>query len=219
MVKKCISRSVSDEKEDLSCINRIGVLGGTFDPVHYAHIALGEAAIKEAGLRKLIVMPARVQPFKQDKKTAEDIHRKAMTRLAFIGNDKIGVSDYEMEDPSLSYTIKTLTYLRQQYPGDEIYFISGTDSFLEIDKWYRGGEILENFSFAVSVSPGYREEELREKILEYGRKYGCPVIRINAQMPAISSTMVRQRIGAGDSVEDLVPPQVERYITANELYK
>ena len=180
---------------------------------------MGEAAIKEAGLQKLIVMPARVQPFKQDKKTAEDIHRKAMTRLAFIGNDKVEVSDYEMEDPSLSYTIKTLTYLRQQYPGDEIYFISGTDSFLEIEKWYRGGEILENFSFAVSVRPGYREEELREKILEYGRKYGCPVIRINAQMPAISSTMVRQRIGAGDSVEDLVPPQVERYITANGLYK
>ncbi len=169
MVKKCISRGISDGKEDLPCMNRIGVLGGTFDPVHYAHIALG---CDRSWPLRLIVMPARVQPFKQDKKTAEDIHRKAMTRLAFIGNDKVEVSDYEMEDPSLSYTIKTLTYLRQQYPGDEIYFISGTDSFLEIDKWYRGGEILENFSFAVSVRPGYREEELREKILEYGRKYG-----------------------------------------------
>ncbi len=108
-------------------------------------------------------MPARVQPFKQDKKTAEDIHRKAMTRLAFIGNDKVEVSDYEMEDPSLSYTIKTLTYLRQQYPGDEIYFISGTDSFLEIDKWYRGGEILENFSFAVSVRPGIQRRRTQRK--------------------------------------------------------
>ena len=111
MVKKCISRGISDGKEDLPCMNRIGVLGGTFDPVHYAHIALGEAAIKEAGLRKLIVMPARVQPFKQDKKTAEDIHRKAMTRLAFIGNDKVEVSDYEMEDPSLSLSLIHISIL------------------------------------------------------------------------------------------------------------
>lgn len=206
MAEKCMS-------------NRIGVLGGTFDPVHLAHVALGEAAIKEAGLRKLIVMPARTQPFKQGRETAEDIHRKTMTRLAFMDNEKAEVSDYEMDGDALSYTVKTLTYLKRQYPEDEIFFISGTDSFLEMEKWYRGTEILSKFSFAVSVRPGYREEELRDKIAEYGQKYGSKVILIKAKMPAISSTMVRERIALGESVAELVPPQVERYMTENGLYK
>lgn len=198
---------------------RIGVLGGTFDPVHSAHVALGKAAIDELELRKLIVMPARVQPFKQGKKTADDIHRKTMAKLAFADCDNVEVSDYEMNRSSLSYTINTLMHLKHEYPEDKIFFISGTDSFIEMERWYRGSEMLSGFSFAVSIRPGYREYELNKKIAEYRQKYQSTIIKINADMPSISSTKVREYISAGKIISDMVPSQVERYIRENDLYK
>lgn len=199
--------------------NRIGVLGGTYDPVHSAHVALAEAAIKEAGLRKLIVMPARVQPFKQGKKVADNHHREAMVKLAFKDNPMAEVCDYEMNNQGLSYTVKTLTYLKSQYPDDQIFFISGTDSFLQMENWYKGEDILHMYSVAVSARPGYREDELNGKIREYKEKYGTEIVKIQARMPAISSTLVRGRIAAGEPVSDLVPTAVERYIEENGLYK
>ena len=198
---------------------RIGVLGGSFDPVHNAHVALGEAALKEAGLRKLIVMPARIQPFKQNKKAAAKRCRLEMTKLAFQGRENVEVSDYELSRDGVSYTVKTLEYLRGLYPDDEIFFICGTDSFLEIESWHMGREILADFSLAVSVRPGYREDELTRKIEEYEKKYGTNVVRIKAEMPPISSTMVRNRLAEGESVRGLVPDEVEEYVSAHGLYR
>lgn len=198
---------------------RIGVLGGTFDPVHLAHVALAEAAIREAGLSRLIVMPARIQPFKFGKKIAEDHHRKAMVEMAFNYNEKIEVSDYELKQPGISYTINTLEYLRELYPDKDICFICGTDSFLEMEKWHMGEAILKNFYLAVSVRPGYRQEELLSKISEYEKKYSANIIKINAPMPPISSTAVRDRIREGREITGLVPGDVERYIIKNGLYR
>lgn len=198
---------------------RTGVLGGTFDPVHLAHVALAKAAIEEAHLDRLIIMPARIQPFKFGKKIAEDHHRKAMAELAFEGNEKIEVSDYELAQPGISYTINTLEHLKEIYPDNELFFICGTDSFLEMEKWRMGEDIIKDFSLAVSVRPGYRQEELCRKISEYERKYAAHIIRINAQMPPISSTAVRERLRQGKAIADLVPKEVERYIIENGLYR
>ncbi|PWL94691.1 MAG: nicotinate (nicotinamide) nucleotide adenylyltransferase [Clostridiales bacterium] len=211
----------SDSHNDASSEvkGRIGVLGGTFDPVHLAHVALGRAAIEELDLEKLIVMPARVQPFKQGKKTADNIHRKTMAKLAFMNCDKAEVSDYEMERNTVSYSINTLMHLKKEYPDNEIFFICGTDSFIEMDKWYRGSEILSRFSFAVSIRPGYREEELNKKISKYRQIYKSHIVKINADMPPISSSSVREKISAKKTISDMVPPQVERYIKENDLYK
>ncbi len=198
---------------------RIGVLGGSFDPVHIGHVALGEAAINEAYLNRLIVMPARVQPFKQDIQTADNDHRRNMLELAFAGNEKAEVSDYELTQPGISYTVRTLEHLREDHPHDEIFFVCGTDSFLEIESWYMGDEILKSFSLAVSVRPGYREEELNRKISEYEERYKTHIISIKTAMPPVSSTMVREKIRKGLPVDDMVPAEVERYITENGLYR
>lgn len=198
---------------------RIGILGGTFDPVHMGHKVLGEAAIKEANLRMLIVMPARIQPFKQGKRVTEDYHRKVMAELTFEDMKDVIVSDYELNNTVISYTYDTLAYLKKIYPDDTLYFIMGTDSFLDVEDWYKGVDLLKNFSFAVSVRPGYREAELHDKIEEFRLKYNTEVIKIHTQMPDVSSTEIRRKIAMGDSVSHLLSEDVERYIKKHGLYK
>lgn len=198
---------------------KTGVLGGSFDPVHLGHVALAESALKEAGLDRVIVMPARIQPFKQEKRVTEDYHREAMVRLAFEGNDKVEVSQYELNNTGISYTIKTLTYLRDTYPKEKLFFILGTDSFLSMEEWHRGSEILKSFSVMVSSRPGYREAELESKIEEYKEKYGTDMVKLISKMPSVSSTEVRERIAAGKDVSEMIPYPVERYIKKNGLYK
>ena len=197
----------------------IGVFGGTFDPIHKGHVALGEAAVRELVLKKLIIMPARVQPFKAGKRVTEDYHREAMARLAFDGNDKVEVSDYELNNLGISYTYQTLRYIREKYPEEKMYFILGTDSFLELESWYRGVELLERYAFAVSVRPDYEESALNQVIEKYKSKYGTEVVKLKSKMPRISSTEIRERFSLGQSASDLLPEAVERYIHKNGLYR
>ncbi len=198
---------------------RIGVLGGTFDPVHMAHIALGMAAITEANLEKLIVMPAYIQPFKQQNRVTDDEQRLEMARLAFAEVGHAEVSTLETDRAEVSYTYDTLTELKKIYAQSEIFFITGTDAFIIIDTWYKGVDLLRNFSFVVSVRPGCREDELNAKIAEYKEKYGTNVVKLTAEMPDISSSMIRQRYREGKPAKGLVPEKVERYIEEHGLYQ
>ena len=197
---------------------RIGILGGSFDPVHCGHVALGCAAIAEGNLQKLIVMPAHVQPFKQDREVAEDQHRMEMCRLAFADTEKTEVSDYEMTQTEISYTYDTLAWLESVYPDSKLYFITGTDAFLDIECWRKGQELLEHYSFIVSVRPGYKEKELEEKKRYYKERYHTEVIQLHAEMPDISSTKIKARRSRNLSVEGMVPECVERYIHEHKLY-
>ena len=104
-------------------MNVIGLLGGSFDPIHYGHRTLGCAAVEEVALDKLIVMPTHIQPFKQNKRVAQDEHRLAMAALAFDGCDKVEISDYEIKKGDVSYSYETMSHFREQYPNDELFFI------------------------------------------------------------------------------------------------
>ena len=184
-------------------MSKIGVLGGTFDPIHNGHVALGLAAMEEVELDKLIVMPAHIQPFKQHKKIAQDVHRLAMAQLAFKGREGVEVSDYELTKGDISYSYDTMAYLKTLYPYDELYFVMGTDSFLKVDRWYKGESLLEEFSFIVSSRPGYPEKVLEAKIRFLEEDYG---------------TEIREAALFGESISHLVPKPVEDYIYENGLY-
>ena len=207
------------EEKKPETTNRIGILGGTFDPVHMAHVALGRAAVTEAGLSKLIVMPAYIQPFKQGKRVTDDEHRLAMARLAFEDIENAEISTFETDRMRVSYTYDTLTELKKSYPENELFFITGADSFVFVDTWYKGIDLLQNFSFIVSVRPGCRETELNAKILEYKEKYGTNIIKLTSAMPDISSSMIREKYKEGESVTGLIPEKVERYIAEHGLYQ
>lgn len=200
-------------------MKKIGIMGGSFDPCHRGHINLALDAARQANLTKVILMPARVQPFKIDTKTAGNNHRLNMLKAAVENIAELEVSDWEMRQEELSYTYLTMREAKRQ-AGDEtqVFFISGTDSFLEISRWKNSEELISENRFIVGVRPGYREDELEAEIKRLSELYGTEIIKIDNRRFHISSTEIRERLRDGKDISDLVTPGVERYIKKNGLY-
>jgi nicotinate-nucleotide adenylyltransferase len=201
-------------------MKKIGILGGTFDPVHYGHIALAEDAVREAGLHEVVMIPARIQPFKQDREYASGEDRFNMLALAAGKDDHITVSKYELQQESISYTYLTLRHMQEFFGKDtRLYFITGTDSFLKIDTWMNAEELLNNYSYIIGTRPGYRQDEYQEALRRITSAYGTEVISMNKTELDISATQIRQMVAEGKPINDLVPPEVERYIREHGLYR
>lgn len=198
---------------------KIGIFGGTFDPVHLGHVSLAEDACEQAGLKEVIMVPARIQPFKQDKHTASGNDRLRMLALEAEWNDRITVSSYELDNEGVSYTYLTLRAMQERHPNDELYFICGADSLLKIHTWMNADELLTSYSYIIGARPGYKENEVQEQIQRLHETYGTNIILINNKQMDISSTEIRDRLAAGQSVSDLISPKVERYIKEHELYR
>lgn len=200
-------------------MKKIGILGGTFDPIHYGHLILGEQARGEADLDQVIFMPAMVQPFKLNTKAAEGFQRYDMLKIATADNPYFSVSEMELNSPGVSYTIETLRGCEDRYGKDaELYFIIGTDAFLKLEKWYKSEDLLKEFAFVVGTRPGYKEQELKQRIEEFREKFGTDILEINNSEVEISSTDIKNRIKEGKSIKYLLPEEVEQYIYENKLY-
>jgi len=201
-------------------MKRIGILGGTFDPVHYGHIALAEDAVREADLQEVVMIPARIQPFKQDREYASGEDRFNMLALAAGKNDHVTVSKFELEQESVSYTYLTLRHMQEFFGEDtRLFFITGTDSFLKIDTWKNAPELLTKYSYIIGTRPGYRQEEYQEALERITSAYGTEVISMNKTELDISATQIRQMVAEGEDISNLVPPEVNRYIKEHGLYR
>ena len=205
-------------------MKRIGVFGGTFDPVHNGHVELARQAIKECELDELIVVPVNEQPLKLDRKLAPNIHRFKMLDLAFANDEKISISGIEMEKGDVSYTIDTLRLIKQHYEniyeGEnvEVWFVVGIDAFSKVEIWKDADELLKEFPFIIGTRPGYKETEQKEFIAYVRKNFGATITTVdNAQIP-ISSTEIKKCIRTGKSCMEALPHEVERYIIANRLY-
>lgn len=200
-------------------MKKIGILGGTFDPVHLGHIGLAKDAKEQAGLDELVFVPAKLQPFKLDKKITSGEDRLKMINLAAEDFEGFKVSSYEMNSKGISYTYLTLRNMKELYGSDsKLYFITGTDAFLKIEYWKESRELLENYSFIIGSRPGYRAEELTECIERIRRGYNTEIKNINNTQIDISSTEIRERLKFGASASDLIPEKVEEYIKTKGLY-
>jgi len=198
----------------------IGILGGTFDPIHYGHIYLAQQARDEIGLSKVIFIPAKMQPFKLDQLIADGNDRLQMIMLAIEGMEKFEVSNLEFLLPDISYTINTLRAIKEmETPDTEIYFIIGTDAFLKINTWKHADELLRDYAYIVGTRPGFMEEEL-ENCIEYNREvYNTKIERINNKRLFISSTEIKEKISKGERLDAFVPTAVERFIYDKGLYQ
>lgn len=199
-------------------MNKIGVLGGSFDPVHLGHLSLAKDALIQGSLSQVIFMPVHRQPFKLEANLSSDEDRLAMLREAISGENGLSVSDWEINNKGISYTYLTLRALKEQYPGSKIYFITGTDTFLKIDIWKNATELLGENNFIIGHRPGYREQELLERVDQVKEAYQTEIIVINNTRLDISATEIRSTIASGGSIAQLVPPRVERYIKKHGLY-
>lgn len=198
---------------------RVGIYGGAFAPIHNGHIAAAKAFMEQMWLDVLFVIPTGTSPHKQMSGGASDSDRLEMCRLAFEGVEGIIVSDLEIKRQGKSYTVDTLRALSDD--DRRLFLLCGTDMILTLGKWKDPDEI-----FRLSYPTYIRREddrsldaELVSRITEYRDKYGKNVVRINAPAIVASSSEIRDRIKAGESISHLVPAAVERYIKEKGLYK
>ncbi len=198
----------------------IGVMGGTFDPIHLAHLVTAEAAVEQFGLAKVIFVPAREPPHKRGLVITPAEHRYNMVELAVRSNDRFEVSRAELDRDGPSYTVDTLEELRASYPsGTRLYFITGADAILDIDTWRHPERLFELCTFIAAERPGLSREAVREGLRELERRYGVSILRVNVPAMGISSTDIRQRARSGRSIRYLVPEAVEEYIRRHGLYR
>ena len=197
---------------------KIGLFGGTFDPIHKAHIALADAAVKEVGLDELYFMPAYVSPFKIGVKTESGDHRYNMIHEILHYNDAFRVSSYELLKQDVSYTFDTLTHLKKVFQCD-IYFILGYDSLVQLDTWYKGDQLLSEFPIVAGKRPGTKSDLAASKIKEYQEEYNADIRVLEMAEMDIAATDIRECITQNEPISDYVVPEVEEYIIDNKLYQ
>jgi nicotinate-nucleotide adenylyltransferase len=203
-------------------MRRVGVLGGTFDPVHYGHLVVAEEVYSALDLAEMLFVPAGQPPHKPNRVVTEAQHRLAMLELAIIDNPHFSISRVDLDRPGPSYTVDTLRLLHEQW-GEQtaLYFVIGWDSLEELLTWYDPAGILEQLSYLVAVRrPGYHEHEGYRDSLE-ARLPGIKqrLLVVSAPQFDISSTDLRLRVAENRPIKYQVPDSVEMYIVKYKIYQ
>ncbi len=200
-------------------ISKIGIMGGTFDPIHYGHLVAAEGARHHFDLEVVVFVPAARPPHKGARAITDPAHRLNMTVLATGSNPDFEVSDVEIKRMGTSYTIETVSYFHQAWPDSDICFITGADAVLEILTWHRVRELLDLCSFIAATRPGYRLENLAETLKGLPPGYIDRISVMEVPALAISSTDIRDRVRRGMPIKYLLPEEVENYIYEKGLYR
>lgn len=199
---------------------RIGIFGGSFDPVHYGHLLLAEMCREQCELDEVRLVPAAIPPHKQGKGRAADEHRLEMLNLAVGGHQSIVAWDVELQRGGVSYTIDTLRTLRAEQPEDELFFLMGADSLFDLPSWREPREICEIASIVVVNRPGSADVDFSvlDDIISSERRAVLQRLVVNMPQMGISSTEIRDRVATGRSIRFQTPRAVEQFIEAAGLY-
>lgn len=198
-------------------MEKLGIMGGTFDPIHLAHIYIAEEAKRQLNLDKVLFMPAGSQPLKINKNVTKASLRLEMVKEAIKGIDYFEVSDYEIKKKGMSYTYLTVENFKA--PNRKVFFITGADCLMDLEMWNGVNRIFNACEFVVFTRPGYDEEKLKAQKMKIEEKYNKKVILIHVNSPNISSTMIREKIRDGKKVDNLLSKNVLNIIQKEELYK
>ena len=191
---------------------KIGILGGTFDPIHLGHLVLAEQVREKLKLDRVIFIPSASPPHKTNRKLSSAKDRFRMTVLALEGNPKFSISDMELKREGLSYTVDTLRTLKKTYRNSEIFFLTGSDVLDEIDTWKDPEQIYKLVKVVIAIRPGFDDFDPKEY---YARKgIIIPITGVD-----ISSTKIRNMVKSRKSIRYLVPAKVEEYIKKKKLYR
>ena len=190
-------------------MERFGLFGGSFDPVHLGHLLVAQAAREELSLTRLFFIPAAQSPFKPERPPTPAKERLRLLRLALAGKEWCEIDEQEIQRGGVSYTIETVRDYMSRFPQAQLFYLIGTDHVPELPKWRDAKELARAVEFVVIPRPGQREARFPEPFR--GRTLtGFPL--------GISSSQIRARLRAGQSIEDLVPAAVAEAIRNNRLY-
>lgn len=197
---------------------RIGILGGTFNPIHHGHLILAETARTQLGLDKILFVPSGVSYMKEKEAIPSGEIRAAMTELAIADNPYFSLSKIEIERAGNSYTYETLEKLNAQNPGTEYFFITGADILFWIEQWKYPERIFAACTVAAALRQGKSTEEMLKKCRKLQEKYQARIEMLSSSNIEISSTVIRRKIQREESVRYLVPEKVLEYIEHNKVY-
>jgi nicotinate-nucleotide adenylyltransferase len=211
---------------------RLGILGGTFDPIHYGHLRLAEEVAESLNLEHVYLIPAALPPHKGQRSVSAFQHRLEMTKIASAESPLLKVLDLEARREGFSYSIETLKIFHSMYPPDlDLHFVLGMDAFLEIETWKDFRNLFNYAHFVVIQRPGFPSDILESFLPTLGVSFekkgpanrfaapsGYEVIPMEATLMDISSTKIREKVTGGKSIRFLVPEAVRSYIKNNGLY-
>jgi nicotinate-nucleotide adenylyltransferase len=211
---------------------RFGIFGGTFNPIHFGHLRAAEEVRYKAGLDKIIFMPSGIPPLKSEE-LVDAYHRYKMVRIATSSNPDFLVSDIEIRGEEISYTLNTVEKMKRLYPEDELFFILGTDAFLDMPNWYKPDLLIEMIDFILVTRPGYDLFEIIKKspfirsrdlintdgdIIDLSLLSDKKISVFKVTDINISSTEIRRLLRENRSIRYLLPEPVEEYIYRYKLY-
>ena len=199
---------------------KIGIMGGTFDPIHIGHLLLGEFAYEDFGLDEIWFLPNGNPPHKETADTGTSLeHRIEMIRKAIEGVPHFRLNLHEANTEEHSYTYRTMHEFNQMFPEHEFYFILGADSLFSIEQWKYFREIFPTCTILAAMRDDKDAREMQRQILYLTEKYGARIRLLQAPLLEISSTVIRDRASRDLGVRYMVPDSVAEYIRTNHLYK
>lgn len=199
-------------------MSKIGVVGGTFDPIHVGHLMLAEWAADAAGLEQVWFIPTGQSYMKADRSIQPGHERLHMVRLAVEGNDRLKCLDLEIERGGYTYSYETVEELHELYPEHQFYFIEGADCLFTMENWKCPERLLAGCTILAAVRGDVSLQRLEEKRTELLARFGGEILLMPFLQMSISSTEIRRRLSYGESVRYMVPDKVLQYILQKGLY-
>lgn len=214
-------RSNTQRTNALMNCTRIGIFGGSFNPFHLGHLNIANLALSQFQLDKVVLIPCKVSPFKTEcspEMYVDDIHRLNMTELCIEGDEKFELSRIEIDRGGVSYSHDTVLEIKKLFPQSEFFFIIGADTLLTLSKWYKIHALLTMCEFVTVGRPGVEEDLTDVPGFDAVENRRLREHRITGKLFDISSSDIRKKIAAGESISGLVDPKVEDYIRKFNLY-
>ena len=197
---------------------KIGILGGTFNPIHYGHLILAENALVQYHLDKIWFMPAGNPPHKKASEILDIKDRIEMVSLAISDNSKFELFLYEAKKSGICYTAQTLSELKEKYPENEYFFIMGADSLVDFDSWRNPDIICKKASILAAVRDDVDMQDLKAQINRLKKRYDADIFELNTPNFSVSSHNIRLRVRENETIRYLLPDAVIRYIEEHHLY-
>jgi nicotinate-nucleotide adenylyltransferase len=198
---------------------KIGIMGGTFNPIHFGHLILAEHAFSFLELHSILFIPTGNPPHKKDKEIIDKKHRYRMVQLAIEDNSHFDLSDIELNQEGYSYSINTINQLKEENLNTEYYFIIGADSFFQIHNWREPEALLNQCHLVVASRNEYKSDDLMARKEELETNYQANIHILPMPKIEISSSNLRDRVKNGHTIKYMIPKDIEHYIYMNGLYK